>query len=53
MKGQWADRGPSESVHCVATPAEERIFEELAEVWLPQGDGGTSVSESRSSPTHC
>lgn len=50
MKGQWADRGPSESVHCVATPAEERIFEELAEVWLPQGDGGTSVSESRLFP---
>ncbi|MFF2125605.1 SNF2-related protein [Streptomyces olivochromogenes] len=50
MKGQWADRGPSESVHCAATPAEERIFEELAEVWLPQGDGGTSVSESRLFP---
>lgn len=43
MKGQWADRGPSRSVHCPATPAEERIFEELAAVWLP-GDGGTSVS---------
>ncbi|MFD8129095.1 SNF2-related protein [Streptomyces mirabilis] len=50
MKGQWADRGPSESVHCAATPAEERIFEELAEVWLPQGEGGTSVSESRLFP---
>ncbi|MFK0256004.1 SNF2-related protein [Streptomyces sp. NPDC090445] len=43
MKGQWADRGPSESVHCPATPAEEKVFEELAAVWLP-GDGGTSVS---------
>ncbi|MFJ2510819.1 SNF2-related protein [Streptomyces griseoviridis] len=43
MKGQWADRGPSHSVRCPATPAEERIFEELAAVWLP-GDGGTSVS---------
>ncbi|GAB3123813.1 DEAD/DEAH box helicase [Streptomyces calidiresistens] len=43
MKGQWADRGPSRSVHCPATPAEERIFEELAAVWLP-GDGGASVS---------
>ncbi|MGW5582986.1 SNF2-related protein [Streptomyces sp. NPDC003857] len=43
MKGQWADRGPSHSVHCPATPAEEKIFEELAAVWLP-GDGGTSVS---------
>jgi ERCC4-related helicase len=43
MKGQWADRGPSHSVHCPATPAEEKIFEELAAVWLP-GEGSTSVS---------
>ncbi|WP_255951950.1 DEAD/DEAH box helicase [Streptomyces odontomachi] len=43
MKGQWADRGPSRSVHCPATPAEEKIFEELASVWLP-GDGRPSVS---------
>nr|WP_309074903.1 DEAD/DEAH box helicase [Streptomyces sp. NWU339] len=49
MKGQWADRGPSTSVHCPATGAEERIFEELAEVWLP-GDGRPSVSESRLFP---
>ncbi|MFE8989798.1 helicase-related protein [Streptomyces collinus] len=43
MKGQWAGRGPSRSIHCPATPAEEKIFEELSAVWLP-GDGGTSVS---------
>lgn len=43
MKGQWAARGPSESVHCPATPAEEKVFEELTRVWLPS-DGGTSVS---------
>ncbi|BDD75527.1 MULTISPECIES: DEAD/DEAH box helicase [Streptomyces violaceoruber group] len=43
MKGQWAERGPSHCVHCPATPAEEKIFEELAAVWLP-GEGGTSVS---------
>ncbi|MFF3686194.1 DEAD/DEAH box helicase [Streptomyces sp. NPDC002187] len=43
MKGQWADRGPSESVRCLATPAEERVFEELAQVWLPKD--GTSVSD--------
>ncbi|MCW8095860.1 DEAD/DEAH box helicase [Streptomyces tauricus] len=43
MKGQWADRGPSRSVHCPATPAEEKIFEELAAVWFPR-DGDTSVS---------
>ncbi|MGW6092862.1 SNF2-related protein [Streptomyces sp. NPDC055157] len=44
MKGQWADRGPSQSVRCSATPAEEKIFEELAEVWLPT-DGRKSVSD--------
>ncbi|MEU1801396.1 DEAD/DEAH box helicase [Streptomyces sp. NPDC019937] len=43
MKGQWADRGPSQSVRCAATPAEEKIFEELASVWLPH-DGSPSVS---------
>ncbi|MFE2286244.1 DEAD/DEAH box helicase [Streptomyces sp. NPDC059443] len=43
MSGQWADRGPSESVHCAATPAEEKIFEELARVWLPAES--RSVSE--------
>ncbi|WP_328506483.1 DEAD/DEAH box helicase [Streptomyces sp. NBC_00391] len=43
MKGQWADRGPSQAVRCAATPAEEKVFEELTEVWLPT-DGRTSVS---------
>ncbi|MFJ8145198.1 DEAD/DEAH box helicase [Streptomyces sp. NPDC096048] len=49
MKGQWADRGPSTSVYCAATPAEEAVFEELARVWLPE-DGRPSVSESRLFP---
>ncbi|MCW6003761.1 DEAD/DEAH box helicase [Micromonospora sp. CPCC 205371] len=31
---RWADRGPSQPLHCVATDAEERIFSELTEVWL-------------------
>jgi ERCC4-related helicase len=44
MKGQWADRGPSRSVRVTATPAEEKVFEELAEVWLPS-DGSRSVSD--------
>ncbi|WP_406401458.1 DEAD/DEAH box helicase [Streptomyces uncialis] len=43
MKGQWADRDESRSVHCPAGPAEEKIFEELAAVWLPH-DGTASVS---------
>ncbi|WP_406167578.1 SNF2-related protein [Streptomyces sp. NBC_00996] len=50
MKGQWADRGPSESVRCAATPAEERIFEELAQVWLPQ-DSASDTSGSATSGT--
>ncbi|KUO03970.1 DEAD/DEAH box helicase [Streptomyces caeruleatus] len=50
MKGQWADRGPSTSVHCAATPAEEKIFEELAQVWLPEDPDRSSVSESRLFP---
>ncbi|MGW2893167.1 SNF2-related protein [Streptomyces sp. NPDC001212] len=44
MKGQWADRGPSRSIRVTATPAEEKIFEELAAVWLPS-DGSKSVSD--------
>ena len=36
MRGnQWADRGPSRSIRVPATPAEEKIFDELASVWLP------------------
>ncbi|MEU9589316.1 DEAD/DEAH box helicase [Streptomyces sp. NPDC048219] len=44
MKGQWADRGPSRSIRVTATPAEEKVFEELASVWLPS-DGAKSVSD--------
>ncbi|MGW8872199.1 SNF2-related protein [Streptomyces mirabilis] len=44
MKGQWADRGPSRSVRVTATPAEEKVFDELAAVWLPS-DGSKSVSD--------
>jgi ERCC4-related helicase len=44
MKGQWADRGPSRSIRVTATPAEEKVFEELAAAWLPS-DGSKSVSD--------
>ncbi|MEU1884621.1 helicase-related protein [Micromonospora rifamycinica] len=30
----WADRGPSQALHCPAGPIEERIFDELTDVWL-------------------
>ncbi|MGP4049291.1 SNF2-related protein [Streptomyces sp. 2A115] len=32
---EWADRGPTRSLRCPANEAEERIFAELAEYWLP------------------
>ncbi|MET8832915.1 SNF2-related protein [Micromonospora sp. NPDC004540] len=31
---RWADRGPSQAVHCQASPLEEQIFDELTDVWL-------------------
>ncbi|MEW2384313.1 helicase-related protein [Micromonospora sp. NPDC047707] len=34
MGDRWADRGPSQAVHCAASPIEERIFDELTDVWL-------------------
>lgn len=38
---RWADRGPSIPLLCPATPAEEKIFAELTDVWLAGvwGDG--------------
>ncbi len=30
---RWADRGPSQPLHCQATPIEEQIFDELTDVW--------------------
>ncbi|WP_329177604.1 SNF2-related protein [Streptomyces sp. NBC_01477] len=34
MGTEWPDRGPTVSLHCAATEAEERIFTELTEHWL-------------------
>ncbi|WP_305779781.1 DEAD/DEAH box helicase [Nocardia nova] len=31
---KWPDRGPSVPVRCAASPAEEKIFAELTEVWM-------------------
>ncbi|MEU1982518.1 DEAD/DEAH box helicase [Nocardia sp. NPDC019395] len=31
---KWPDRGPSVPIRCSATPAEEKIFAELTEVWM-------------------
>ena len=49
MGDEWPDRGPSESVRCAATPPEEDVFAELAQVWLA-GDareGGPVVRKER------
>ncbi|MCZ7374900.1 helicase-related protein [Micromonospora sp. WMMC250] len=31
---RWADRGPSQALHCEASDREERVFDELTDVWL-------------------
>lgn len=48
MGAKWPDRGPSVPIRCQATPAEERVFEELTQVWLA-GDrrAGGPVVDSR------
>ncbi|POM26103.1 RNA polymerase-associated protein RapA [Actinomadura rubteroloni] len=33
--GKWPARGPSEAIHCTASKAEEAVFRELKETWLP------------------
>lgn len=38
---KWADRGPTLSLRCQANEAEEQIFAELAEHWLPAPSGST------------
>ena len=56
----WANRDPTRSVQCTATDAEERIFAELTEHWLPAPDtsaefgtastGRTALTEDRLFP---
>ncbi|WP_340558018.1 SNF2-related protein [Streptomyces sp. GSL17-111] len=43
MGTEWPDRGPTVSLHCAANQAEERIFAELAEHWLPAPPAGAEV----------
>ncbi|MFD0802367.1 helicase-related protein [Streptomonospora algeriensis] len=49
MGEHWPERGPSEPVRCPATPAEERIFGELAGTWFGAAarDGGPVVRKER------
>ncbi|MGP2438619.1 SNF2-related protein [Streptomyces sp. JW3] len=52
---EWADRGPTRSLHCAANEAEERIFAELTEHWLPappaSAEFGTADQERTSVAT--
>ncbi|WP_017540960.1 DEAD/DEAH box helicase [Nocardiopsis halophila] len=49
MGDKWPERGPSESVYCPATEAEERIFAEFAGTWFGGQalDGGPVVGNDR------
>ena len=48
MGAKWPDRGPSVPIACAASDAEEKVFEELTQVWLA-GDArpGGPVVDSR------
>jgi ERCC4-related helicase len=45
----WPERGPSVPIRLTASPAEERIFEELTQVWLegPERGGSAVVGKDR------
>lgn len=45
IEDEWAPRGPSTPIRCAATEAEEAVFDEFAQVWLPNTarDGGGAV----------
>ncbi|MFI0411324.1 DEAD/DEAH box helicase [Actinomadura sp. 3N508] len=48
MGARWPDRGPSVPITCQATPAEEKVFEELTRVWLAGDERpGGPVVDSR------
>jgi ERCC4-related helicase len=39
---KWATRKPPIAIDCAATPAEQRVFEELYDVWISPKDGRKS-----------
>jgi ERCC4-related helicase len=43
LTGAWADRGPSQPVPVPASEAEEGVFLELVERWIPRDGGGPAV----------
>lgn len=48
---EWADRGPTLSLHCPATEAEERVFAELTEHWLPAPPSSTEFGTAHQDRT--
>ncbi|MEU1321309.1 SNF2-related protein [Streptomyces microflavus] len=50
MGTEWPDRGPTVSRHCPATEAEERVFAELAEHWIPAPPTSTEFGTAAQDP---
>ncbi len=50
MGTEWPDRGPTVSLHCAATEAEERVFAELAEHWIPTTQASTEFGTAAQDP---
>ncbi|MGV9521569.1 SNF2-related protein [Streptomyces sp. WY228] len=50
MGTEWPDRGPTVSLHCAATEAEERVFAELAEHWIPTMAASTEFGTAAQDP---
>ncbi len=50
LRGAWADRGPSQPIHVVATDDERAVLGELGSRWIPGDGGGPSVSTSQLVP---
>lgn len=43
----WATRKPPVALDCTATRAEQRVFDELYDVWIDPKDGRTALSPAR------
>ncbi|MFI1886915.1 SNF2-related protein [Streptomyces jumonjinensis] len=50
MGTEWPDRGPTVSLHCAATEAEEWVFAELAEHWIPTPPRSTEFGTAGQDP---
>lgn len=46
LETSWAERGPSQPVHCPATEPEEAVLAELARTWISPAEQGRNVPGS-------